>query len=218
MANDTLLSVDAVRGRLAISDQSDYNAVILQSLRRTTSEVERLLYGSIARGTMTELFRTTGWRGDPLTPITRLRLSRLPVDTGTAYTAHVAGSVPSVEDANVRLDLRDWDSDSNDYTSIDAARGILSIHDLRLIPSIVRVTYVGGLSVTSGVYQSVPTWLEELALMLVERDVRRSQIIYGDARMSKEETEGLERAINGHLTRHGRFGSSYVDPFERVAA
>lgn len=202
-----LQSVEKIRKRLGYDDIEVVNDGIEAALESATIAIEDAIRTDLLRATVQDIFfivqsrtyvarsaATRGgyYAGQPrgfatgVTSTTELKLTRGFVDSGETIEVFISDSVRNALGTGdgTRFDLKDPD----DYTLLEADKGVLRIQDYEAGNSYVYVTYTAGWLTDGGspnkiVVPDGQKWLEEAAAL------KTTLILNGNPVVRKEEMD-----------------------------
>lgn len=159
-----LVGAARIRDRLELTDKlPTLTHAVEEALKISATEMERILRTRFAQAAVVDEFHVVKSRQTGKRFSVKLKLSRGFLDTGVTVTAIHATTRLNLDKAGEITDLRSPD----DLVTVDHDAGVVMINDTEFDNQYVRIGYTAGFTVDSStppVYQSIPQWLEDLAV------------------------------------------------------
>jgi hypothetical protein len=211
-----LISIQEVMDRLGFTNTVDIPEAVAGAIRASTqalaSEIRTELDLVTAQVDTFRVDRDTPWR-TPGFVHHEFKLRRgfvTTADSGT-FLAVAAKRMRELDDANVRVDLRAYESDiTEDLLSIDLEKGFVSVDGYALNGHFVRMTYDAGFAVdTDDEYQGVPNWLKEAAYLSAAISLDANPIIRRDDEAPAQVDE-LSRQLRAIMSNRVRYAPAAI--------
>jgi len=201
-----LTTVEAVRDRNGMDNTTLVNDAIESSLRTASSSLQTGVRTTFAEGTaVTDLFYVRDTRRVGKSMQTRLLMSKGFLKTSPAVTVKSAERSQwfTTGDGTVD-DLRNLAG--VDYTTINHNRGLVLITGKDLSDRFIQVTYDCGFAVsgTPAVYQAVPQWLIDAAILVTSIALEKNPALRDDedTEFSVKELQTQKDAAIGNNVRY----------------
>jgi hypothetical protein len=207
----TLQTVEAMRKRLGYDDIEVVNNAIETALQSATIACEDAVRTDLARATVKDRFfviQPKDFRSGAIQ--TSLKLSRGFVDSGQTVSVVASTTMRNLLDS-ASSDRRNLVS-PDDFTLLEAEKGILRVNEFDLTNCYVEVSYTAGFGTDGGcpeMYQTtgsstLPAWLAEVAALKATLLLNGNPVVRRES-LDETERETIQKQLDNILITQSRY-------------